>query len=290
MFVDSVCATEEPYYGSLCRSISNSALNVTAGKYGNLCASTPVSFHWADKYKTLHDKRVRVAPGQGIRLSFTFKDLFGNVPFAMEDYVEAALWHSSEPAKLLTRTPQDQAHVGSDRLMTFDELSLSSRPGNDVSINFTGHTMQHLCQNSYFSLQLDFSIASCLPGYFHLDNETTCELCPPHSYTLDGSRSVCTQCAEHEADEDSESESSYSCLTIASNYSTSEGKANSQWQLKVSPGFYPVPSLTEPEELEACPNHACLPIFCEVHKKTPFYAFESSLTLRPTSPALNNTL
>jgi hypothetical protein len=255
LFVETECDSESRLYADLCDLISEHALNVSAAVYGDVCASSPValSLYQADKTKQF------VASGQPTRLSFFLQDIFGNNAYYLQNYVIAHL--SSTGAKMLTRSPQDKAQVGSDKLMTFDDLSIFAREGANVSVNFEGIAEQRSCPDVPLSLRLDFAVISCLPTYFTLHDDT-CELCPTHTYTLDGSSGDCMPCSDGEVAEDAASE--YSCLTLASTDLENGENSNPSRFWKVSEGFYPVPSLDKPEELERCPNHACLPFACEV--------------------------
>jgi hypothetical protein len=135
-------------------------------------------------------------------------------------------------------------------------ITLCLRDGNPPAVNIT------------------ITVAECLPGYFSSlkGSKMTCEMCPAHTYTILSNQTACEPCSERKIET---LESEYSCLQspelLGQEYNDLEPETTIRYRdrlWRISEGFYPLPSLDDPEELEVCPNEACLPFLCSVRSLT----------------------
>jgi hypothetical protein len=255
IFVGLPCAAVDPNFVEVCRAIEQNVFNVSAEEYGSVCASTVVSVDSSPPIDS--NSTIQVAPGQPLKFSFVYLDLFGGRVYDPRSYIIAALSNHSTSVKLHANTPQDRAIMGIDREMTFPELTITGSKNATATVEFAAPIDDEWCKSLTFRLKANFRLISCLPSHFAIDNQT-CQLCPAQTYSIDGSSSHC-----HPCDEDghgSESSQEYSCLM--SHPDVADDSVHNDWE--IVEGFYPFPALDVVEELVRCPNHACLPFQCTV--------------------------
>ena len=210
--------------------------------YGPDCASAAAQLRISPSSKI-------VWPGQRFRLQAAMFDAFNNIVVDPATITQA---FSNFTSGFHSGVPQDTVKPSSRGLYEFPDAWIASIP----AVNPTAVGVQALkfCESSgdvALTTSETLHVFDCPAGYQpHSDNSTeACLSCPATLYSFDG-RS-CLACPPRATD------GATVCMTPP--------KDDRPAYLVVNAGFWPLPSMVQPESIAACPNKdACLAITCSV--------------------------
>eukprot|EP01122_Echinamoeba_exundans_P004762 TRINITY_DN149_c0_g2_i1.p1 TRINITY_DN149_c0_g2~~TRINITY_DN149_c0_g2_i1.p1 ORF type:complete len:1674 (+),score=225.85 TRINITY_DN149_c0_g2_i1:72-5093(+) len=262
LYFANACGQNNSHAIQVCANIREHTMNVSSGAFGPICAGE------AKELMVSGPSDIFVSPGQKASKQFRLIDAFHNVVNTKTEKIFAVVASKTGNIKVRLGAPKDTMFANDDGVVVFDDILVEGSVGSSASIVFIP-SAGTLCKRALRPLtaNVTVTVAHCLPGYFSTvkGSKMICEVCPAHTYTIHSNQSVCEPCSSHPIES---LEQEYSCLQPPEIFGQ-EGDEfeksrhhdlNSFW--RISEGFYPLPLLEDPEELEVCPNDACLSFVC----------------------------